>query len=164
MSALATDLSDYVSAARPGSVLAPVPLDGVVQGVVDAMREELADAEVRVEMTDLPPVRGDADLLARLFRDLIGRAAAARTPERAQLVRITAGPADADGHVTVTVRDSGADLAPDEVVRLLSVRDGAPQAGSLAICRRIVRNHGGDIAIRPSPGGGTAVEFSLRAA
>ena len=66
--------------------------------------------------------------------------------------------------VQVSVRDSGAGLDPDIAERLFQAFSSTKETGmglGLSICRTIIEAHGGRIAARPAPGGGTEFFFTL---
>lgn len=69
-----------------------------------------------------------------------------------------------DGHVQVTVADSGPGLAPEVAAQLFQPFMTTKPAGmglGLSICRTIVEAHGGKIWADASPLGGTAFHFTL---
>ncbi|GGC08925.1 hypothetical protein GCM10011494_29490 [Novosphingobium endophyticum] len=69
-----------------------------------------------------------------------------------------------DGHVQVTVADSGPGLAPQVAAQLFQPFMTTKAAGmglGLSICRTIVEAHGGKIWAEPSSLGGTAFHFTL---
>lgn len=165
---LAAEMDIHARAAGEVDLL-PVGLEGVVREAAGALRGRIAAADARVDMSDLPVVRGDRHLLVHLFRDLISRALDAAEPERPLAIRILAGDCGPDGRVMVVVRDTGRSIAPDDPDQVFAAgvaREGAEEAGApgLALCRRIVLCHGGEIGARPLPAGGTIFEMMLPAA
>lgn len=66
--------------------------------------------------------------------------------------------------LAVTVADTGTGIAPDIAARLFQpfVTSKASGMGiGLSISRRIIRAHGGDIAVTDTPGGGATFTFTL---
>jgi two-component system, NtrC family, nitrogen regulation sensor histidine kinase GlnL len=64
----------------------------------------------------------------------------------------------------VVVEDTGPGVPPDDVAQLFSPFFSTKASGSglgLALCHRIVAEHGGTIAHEPRPGGGARFRVSL---
>ncbi|OGU11272.1 MAG: PAS domain-containing sensor histidine kinase [Geobacteraceae bacterium GWC2_58_44] len=111
-------------------------------------------------------VLGAADQLVLLFRNLLSNAA--RYAARDGTVRI--GAALIDGTVQVSVQDDGVGLDPSHTSLIFheffkadaARQDLNTQGLGLAICQRIVANHGGSIwALSPGRGRGTTILFTL---
>ena len=149
---LAEELADFAAAAGGWPCMEALSLEEVVEDVVEDMPGLLSDAGVTVEISDLPAVRGDAALLARLFRSLIRRVAMAAPSDRAPVVRIRG--LRRDGHVLVMVADN-VTSASDE---------SADSADAPGICRRIVHSHRGELSVQPVPSGGCVVEMTFHPA
>jgi two-component system sensor histidine kinase FlrB len=66
--------------------------------------------------------------------------------------------------VEITVRDSGPGIAPDDLPRIFeagfSTRPGSSGLG-LAVCQRILEQHGGTIGVENRPGEGATFRFRL---
>jgi signal transduction histidine kinase len=114
-------------------------------------------------------VMGAADQLALLFGHLLGNAARYAAPNGT--VRIEAGVGEAE--VRISVQDDGIGLEPEHTTQIFyeffkadSARhDPNTQGLGLAICQRIVVNHGGRIwAQSPGIGQGTTIFFTLKGA
>jgi two-component system sensor histidine kinase FlrB len=76
-----------------------------------------------------------------------------------------ASPGADDGNaVEICVRDTGPGIAPDDVARIFdagfSTRPGSSGLG-LAVCRRILEEHGGSIAVHSRPGQGATFRLRL---
>jgi len=66
--------------------------------------------------------------------------------------------------VTIVVHDTGTGISPEDMLRIFdagfSTRPGSSGLG-LAVCRRIVEQHGGSIAVDSRPGHGTTFRLHL---
>ena len=114
---------------------------------------------------DLLPVRADRSLLTLLFQNLVGNAIKFRG-EEPPVVDITMR--REEGKVRTEIRDNGLGIAPRYHARVfepfqrLQTRDEREGSGiGLAICRRIVEWHGGEIGLDSEEGEGTTVWFTL---
>ncbi|WP_433795143.1 sensor histidine kinase [Actinoplanes sp. CA-252034] len=139
-----------------------VPLDAVVEEVLNDLDPQIVAAGARVRVAGpLPVVIGDPVLLRQLLQNLIGNAVKYRDPDRQARVEIVAdGPA-------VRIVDHGLGIPPErreEGFGMFARVDGAVAAGhgiGLSSCLRIVERHGGTIAIEDTPGGGATVTVTL---
>jgi signal transduction histidine kinase len=114
-------------------------------------------------------VRGDADELAQLFRNLIDNALAHGPRDGTVTISIVHGAGD-DSSVAVAVHDEGG-LIPHEALGRLFDRfyradpSRASATGGtglgLAIVREIVRRHDGQVEITSTPATGTTVTVRL---
>jgi chemotaxis family two-component system sensor kinase Cph1 len=144
---------------------AEVDLNGVVEGVVEAVRPVLASRRASVQVADrLPAVRCDAVLVGEVFHNLISNGLKfneSREP------RVEIGVAGGDPPA-ISVRDNGIGI-PDEhheavfaIFRRLHGRGRYEGSGAgLAIVRKIVESHGGRIWLQSEPGRGTTFYFTL---
>ena len=113
---------------------------------------------------ELPQVHVDAKLIVQLFGCLFDNVAK-YTPAG---THVTVTGAAEGPMVRVTVDDNGPGLPPGDPARLFEKFQRGHDEGSivgvglgLAICRAIVREHGGEITARNRPGGGARFEFTL---
>jgi len=122
---------------------------------------------------DLPSVEGDAHWLTLALGELVGNAVTF-TPPGGQ-VAIEAGTAEEDGQrwVTVTVRDTGPGITPEEQARIFeqlyrgSLADSGRVPGSglgLSIVQEIAFVHGGRVTVKSGLGQGSAFTLWLPAA
>jgi len=76
----------------------------------------------------------------------------------------SAGSEEEDEGVEIVVRDTGPGIVPDELPRIFeagfSTRDGSSGLG-LAVCHRILEQHGGSIAVESRPGCGATFRLRL---
>jgi two-component system sensor histidine kinase KdpD len=141
-------------------------LNEIAGSVLRRLEERLATHMVMIDLpAELPLVRVDSVLMEQVLANLLENAAK-HTPPRT-LIRLRAQASDQV--MTVSVEDFGPGLPEDELehvfgkfergVGWVSGRGG--MGLGLAICRAIVRLHGGAIWAEGLPGGGTAFRFTL---
>lgn len=121
----------------------------------------------------IPPLRGDENLLTRLFLNLIKNAAEAidregrieifskvasdyhlQNPERRRPVPL----------IVVEIRDNGRGLPPEELEKIFTPFYTTKNRGSglgLATCQKIVDSHQGFLRVESEPGKGTVLAVSL---
>jgi signal transduction histidine kinase len=108
-----------------------------------------------------PKVNGNADRLIPLLTNLISNANA---HTRDGGIEVSAALDAGAGRIAITVRDTGAGIAPDILPHVFERgvfgKDGKTRLG-LAISKEIAEAHGGMIAIESELGEGTAVTLTL---
>lgn len=134
-----------------------------------AARVKDADADIRTPSA-MPRVAASPDQLGEVFRHLIGNALIHRQAGRPPKVVVEATRVTADVWA-FTVRDNGKGIDPAyhdrvfELFKRLQTRDHHAGNGiGLPLVRRIVERHGGTVTLESTPGEGTAVTFTLKAA
>ena len=125
---------------------------------------ELKASGAVVTHDPLPTVPGNATSLAVLLRCLIGNACKFRG-ETAPCIHV--GALQQDGEWILSVRDNGAGFDPvyrERIFRPFERLNGKQFPGSglgLALAKRIVEQHGGQIWAESTPGQGSTFYFSL---
>lgn len=135
-----------------------------LEPVIDMAAEQVAQAAaernvvIRNEVGSVV-VRGQPDLLGQVFTNLLNNAIGHSPPGSEIAVDATAGP---DG-CAVRVIDHGSGVSGEHAARIFdrffsSATAPGPSARShgvgLSLSREIMRSHGGDIDLVPTPGGG----------
>src|SRR4029079_18471286 len=139
--------------------------DDLIGAALARVEERLRQYPVSVDLpADLPAVHVDADLIVQTFANLLDNVAKYTPPGTA--VHISAR--EDEDWVQVTVDDEGPGLPTLGRERLFDKFQRGHDEGTvggaglgLAICRAIVRAHGGDIAAGDRPGGGARLQFTL---
>lgn len=148
----------------------PVPVD-----TEQLVQQSLADLKARIEETGatvthdaLPVVPADDVQLRQLFQNLLSNALKFRRPDVSPRVHVSAA---LQGEEWIfSVRDNGIGIAPEQFNRLfvlfqrLHSQSEYPGTGiGLALCKRIVESHGGQIRLESQSGQGTTFIFTLPA-
>lgn len=146
-------------------------LEPVVLGVTGFLRPLLDERGLRLEL-DLDPTalkaRFDTMGVEQVLTNLIGNAIRYAKLDGTVSVSTRLGKRDAEDWIFVGVCDDGPGVAHGDQQRIFEpyVRAGEDRhAGALglglAICKRIVEAHGGEIKVTDRSGGGSCFEFSL---
>jgi len=139
-----------------------IELARLVDGVIDTLGSLAAGTGVEL-LNEIPEdivFDGDPDLLERALQNLITIAI-----EQSPKGRVRIGAARREGAVECWVQDKGRGMPPELIERAFA-QSGAPQRGAelgLAVARRVVAAHGGDIVIESAPDEGTTVRCTLPA-
>jgi signal transduction histidine kinase len=154
------DLLDLAAAGRTEPADELVALEEALDTARRRLANELQDAAAEVRAGNLPVVRGDRELVARLLVHLlrVSLAAGARNVEVEGM--------DDEGFVRVEVRDDGTPAAGDPFAPFARARGRGPLVGAgvgLTVSRRLVELHGGAIALGRDADGTTHVTFTLPA-
>ena len=166
MRRLVRELLAYARLERKPVRPQPVALDAVLQEALDRLAGPIRDAGAHVDAEPLPVVLGDEARLAQLLQNLLANAIkfSGDAPPHVEVTgRI-------DGDVaTISISDNGIGLPPEqsEVIfrpfqRLHSAESYEGTGIGLAVCHKIVDQHGGRIWAESSPGEGATFSFTLR--
>ena len=165
---LINDLLTFSRVGRTGDVRVRVPLGKPLATAIAAVGTAIEESGAAIDPPgQLPEVMGDPTLLAMLWQNLIANAIKFRAPDRPPVVRITAAEAPA-GKWQFCVIDNGIGIAPEFAEKVFVIfqrlhgRESYPGTGiGLALCKRIVEHHGGEITIDTGYAGGTRICFTL---
>jgi PAS domain S-box-containing protein len=142
--------------------LGPVDVQRIIDSSLRMARNEIRHrAQVVKDYAPVPPVLANESRLGQVFLNLVVNAAQA-IPEGhadANEIRVRIRSAEAGGAVLVEVADTGPGIPPQTLSKLFTPFFTTKPAGvgtglGLAICQRIVTGFGGEITVRPAPGGG----------
>lgn len=148
---------------------APVPADGLLAEVVEALRPAAAEAAVALYADGergLPPAWADRDRLLQVLCNLVANALDF-TPRGGRVV-VGARRADAGG-VLFSVADSGVGIEPEDLPRVFDRFWQARAPGGrgvglgLSIAKSLVEAHGGCLRVDSTPGRGSTFWFTIPA-
>ena len=165
---LIRDLLEYSRAGRGDLQVEPLGVQVVVDQTLEALAGELEAAGARIRVGSLPVVLADRSNLCRVFQNLIGNAVKFTRGENPEVTIA----AEREGAMwRIEVRDNGIGIDPQyarrifEPFRRLHGEEDYPGTGiGLAVCERIVEQHGGRIWVQSAPGEGSVFAFTMPAA
>jgi len=153
-------------------------LRDVIGSVLSDLEISIEQAGGKVEVGSLPVVMADADQMRQLFQNLIGNALKFQS-EGSPRIGIRSHwfsdgpsdePAESPGWYRIFVEDNGIGFDEANLERIfapfqrLHGREAFEGTGmGLAICKKIVESHGGEITARSAPGNGATFIVTLPA-
>jgi signal transduction histidine kinase len=167
MSVLINDLLTFSRVKTKGQPFAPVDLNQVAREVLGDLEVRVQQSGGSVELDELPTVEADEVQMRQLLQNLIGNALKFRRPEEPPIVRVRAETAT-NNHCEISVEDNGIGFDEKYLDRIFTPFQRLHPRGEyegtgmgLAVCRRIVERHGGEITARSAPGEGTTFIVTL---
>ena len=139
--------------------------EAACRSALENLRESVKSSNALVSVEPLPTVLGDATQLTQLFQNLVGNAIKYRNERRPE-IRVAAKPNGNEW--TFSVQDNGIGIEPQYSERIFQMFQRLHTRGEysgtgigLAICKKIVENHGGKIWVESQPGHGTTFLFTI---
>lgn len=181
MSVLIKDLLSY---SRLSTRLRPsveVSLDQVLLSTLENLSVIIEEANARIQLDALPTVHGDPSQLGQLFQNLVSNSLKFRQPSIAPIITISSKRIPAMGlptdvrfinsmqdHYRIDVADNGIGFDIKYLDRIFQVfqrlHTKSEYSGTgvgLAICEKVVANHGGAITATSQPGRGATFTVYL---
>ena len=160
MSKLIKDVLEYSRLSRADQSITKVDLNQVIKDVLYEFELAIVEKDAVVDVDVLPVVRGIGPQFHQLFRNLIGNALKFSHQEPKISIR-------ADGH-HISVKDNGIGFPQEfgdkifDIFQRLNSQDVYSGSGiGLALCKKIVENHGGAIKAQSEPGKGSTFHIFL---
>jgi len=142
----------------------PVDTNEILQWALTSLTDDIQASEARVSCDALPPVMADRNQLLRLFQNLIGNAIKYWSDDP-PVIHVACD--RKDDAWEFTIRDNGVGIDPKHADRIfdffarLHTEQEYPGTGiGLAVCKRIVERHGGQIWCTSNPDLGTTFHFT----
>jgi len=165
MELLLADLLAYSLQFRdPKEPLAEVDSDAALQGALLRLDNAIRESGAAVTSDRLPSFRFDFERLTQLFQRLLSNAIQFRSSAGP---RIHVSAVETDDSVAFAVQDNGIGIDSryhDVIFGVFKRLHGSEHPGTgmgLAICKRIVEQHGGKIWVESEPGHGAIFRFTL---
>lgn len=167
MHRLLTDLREY-SSVRYRQILTPTNMEEALERALDDLRPTIRQTHAAITSDRLPTVLADQRQIVQVFSHLIDNAIKFRKEGIPPHIHVSVSPVE--GLWKFSVRDNGIGIPSryfDKIFIIfeqLSRKDTDPGTGlGLALCKRIIERHGGNIWVESEEGTGTTVFFTLKA-
>jgi PAS domain S-box-containing protein len=153
---------------KPRLTLSSLEINEILAQTTELYQGEMDRRNVMLQMTfgpEMPRIQGDAELLHRVFSNIILNAIQAM-PGGGEFTVSTSPPSaeGRDGCLQAIFQDTGVGMDPETVGRLFDPFFTTKEKGTglgMANSKRIVEEHGGAIEVQSTPGKGTRVVVSL---
>jgi light-regulated signal transduction histidine kinase (bacteriophytochrome) len=165
MEVLIDDLLAYSRAGHRPSEMVEVDLEATMQEVLADSAALVTDTGADVRVGSLPTVKGDPTQLRQLLQNLVTNALKFRRADTRPVVTVDA--AEGRTHWTISITDNGIGVAPEHRTDIFGMfnrvhHGDRPGSGiGLAVCSRVVANHGGEIWVDDADGEGSCFRFTL---
>jgi light-regulated signal transduction histidine kinase (bacteriophytochrome) len=166
MKVLIQDLLTYSRVGTRGDEPVRVEADEVLNGVLSDLRMSIQKSGARITRDPLPALTADPGQLRQLFQNLVENAIKFSGDEP-PVIHVS-GRREGDRAV-FSIRDRGIGIDPqffDRIFVIFQRLHGRETSGTgigLALSKRIVERHGGEIWLESAPGEGSTFHFSLPA-
>ena len=157
-------VTQFLRAIRPAHPsLSPNNVNAIIDESVRFFAPEIKDRDIVVEQelrSDLPLLQLDRDQMKQAFYNIIKNSLEAMKPRGILRIRSDMD----DNHVLIRFSDTGGGMSADNLGRVFEPYFTTKSTGSglgLLIVRRIVREHGGELAIESAEGKGLTITVRL---
>lgn len=164
ISRLDSIVTQFLKAIRPSRPqLQPENVNTIVDEAVRFFAAEIKDREIVVEQelrSDLPLLELDRDQMKQVFYNVIKNSFEAMKRRGLLHIRTDLDPT----HVTIAFTDTGGGMSAETLGRVFEPYYTTKDTGTglgLLIVRRIVREHGGELAIESEEGAGVTLTIRL---
>jgi len=168
MQNLIMDLLSYSRVTTRARSFEPCDTQRIVLDVLQDMETSIASEQANIELTPLPPVKGDATQLRQVFQNLISNAIKFHEPGQPPTVMIYPEGTGTD-FWTLVVSDNGIGFDPKYAEKIfhpfqrLHKRETYGGTGiGMAIVRKILDRHGAEVSVESAPGKGTTFRIQFR--
>jgi len=167
MEKLLNDLKVYIALNDHPYTLGKVSMKLAVADVLKSMKPLIDEAGAEITVADLPDVNADRELVEKLIFHLVDNAI--KFSKKGRTPHIDIGYDIFENNMLFCVRDNGIGVSKKyykkifDLFERLNRVDAYPGNGlGLAICKKIIDIHGGDIWVESLPGAGSNFYFTLR--
>lgn len=168
MRSMLDDLLHYSKLINIETAFQPVDFKQLMEEVADTLRESTGIEDFEYDIGVMPVIEGDQRLLKALFFNLADNSLKFRNPERRLSIEIKAE--KIDDRYRIIFADNGQGFKQKYAERIFDIfekvhsGDEYPGTGiGLALCRKIVEKHGGNISATSQEETGTKVVITLPA-
>lgn len=166
MQNLINDLLAFSRIGTRGAPFASVHGDDSFKAACENLEISIADSGAIITHDPIPALIADQTQLTQLFQNLIGNAIKFRRAAETPRIHVSVALEDAAWHFSV--RDNGIGIDPQFFERVFIIfqrlhgRNEYPGTGiGLAICKKIVERHSGQMWVESTLGEGTTFHFTI---
>jgi signal transduction histidine kinase len=162
------DLLEFAKTSNWNFIFKETDLNICVKDAIHILEDKIKEKNVLVKVSEMPTVLGDQTMLTSVFLNLISNAVKFSKSDSVSIIDIFCDNIK-DGY-KITVKDNGIGIDLKhfdkifEPFQKLHNAEVYPGSGiGLAICRKAIERHGGEIRVESEPGAGTSFYVILKA-
>jgi PAS domain S-box-containing protein len=167
MESLVNDLLTYSRVNTQNYVEEEINLKDLLEVVTFSLHQSIKDADGKILFENIPDIiYGDRSRLKQLFQNLIANAIKFKKPDVAPEIRVSCE--EKKNHWQFRVSDNGIGIQEEyhekifQLFRKLHRKDEYEGSGiGLALCKKVVTQHGGTIWVQSTPGECTCFFFTI---
>jgi len=160
------DLLEYSRIGRKYTVMEQVDLNKILDETLQYLKGEIGKSGAQINIGELPDVRAVPVAVKMLFQNLMTNAIKYQPKEHKPAIDIKTE--EKEDHWLFSVSDNGIGISKDfhrqifSVFERLHTHEKYPGTGmGLAICKKIVEQHGGEIWVESEEGEGSTFYFTF---
>lgn len=157
-------ISEFLRYSRPLKLdLRPTDVRDVVADSLRLIEPQAEEQNITVsviERENVPPIRGDREVLRSVFNNLFINAAQAMEASGGNLTVVLSA---LENHVKIEIKDTGVGIPPENLDQIFEPYFSTKETGTglgLAIVKKIIDDHNGSIDVESEEGVGTT--FTVR--
>jgi two-component system sensor histidine kinase HydH len=161
-------VSQFLNYARPYvPELRPRPINAVIEKAMALIEADRLSTHIHIQLElhpHLPPVPMDQEQIHQVILNIALNAVEAMPEGGTLTVRTSRIESDTGDAVAISVRDTGPGIRREALKQIFTPFFTTKERGvglGLAVCQRIIRNHGGRIRVKSIPGQGTIFYIRL---
>ena len=169
MKRLIDGLLEFSRIGTHGRELAPTDSDAVLEETLANLEVLIQEKDAQITHDSLPMVLADPVQLGQLFQNLVGNGL--KFSKGNPQIHISAERRRSDGRWTFFVTDNGIGLDPEHAEKIFQIYQRLHSRGDyegtgigLAVCRKIVERHGGEIGVKSELNKGSTFHFTMKSA
>ena len=167
MQGLIEDLLTYSRVETSEQVFSIVDCNSILEEVLSNLQTSIEESQANIIYQNLPCLKAERTQLTQLFQNLLSNAIKFRRPNIPPKIIIQAELVE-DGQWLFSVEDNGIGISPEYHHRVFKIfkrlhtqREFSGTGVGLALCRKIVEQHGGKIWIESQLGHSSTFFFTM---
>ena len=179
MSMLISDLLSFSRVTTRGKNFTEIDLNEIVEDVISDLEIAVEESDATINLTSFPSILGDKSQIQQLILNLLSNALKFRKEEIAPVINVTVRQANEEelsglltrdlyDWITLIVEDNGIGFEQSFAEKIFApfqrLHGRSEYKGTgigLAVCRRIVERHNGQISAFSEPGKGTKFVITI---
>ena len=168
MQTLINDLLNYSRVATRGKDFELTDTKEILENTISNLYASIKENNAEITYEKLPKIMADKRQMIQLFQNLIGNAIKFKKPDESPEIHIKARKDESKNEYVFSVQDNGIGIEKQYMKRIfiifqrLHTKEEYEGTGiGLAVSKRIVERHGGNIWIESEPDNGSTFYFTI---